>query len=69
MKTRLGLTSLVALLIAAAAFGFGWMSVLFGAEKAFALGVAPFWLATILKTLLAAALVAASWKAVARLRG
>lgn len=51
------------------AFGFGWMSVLFGAEKAFALGVAPFWLATILKTLLAAALVAASWKAVARLRG
>ncbi|WP_419755954.1 DUF305 domain-containing protein [Brevundimonas sp.] len=26
MKTRLGLTSLVALLIAAAAFGFGWIS-------------------------------------------
>ena len=51
------------------AFGFAWMAVLFGAEKAFALGVAPFWLATILKTLLAAALVAASWRLVARLRG
>lgn len=51
------------------AFGFAWMAVLFGAEKAFLLGVAPFWLATILKTLLAAALVAASWRLVARLRG
>jgi biotin transport system substrate-specific component len=51
------------------AFGFARMSVLFGAEKAFLLGVAPFWLATILETLLAAALVAASWRLVARLRG
>lgn len=51
------------------AFGFSWMATLFGVEKAFTLGVAPFWLATILKTLLAAALVAASWKVVARLRG
>ena len=51
------------------AFGFARMAVLFGAEKAFLLGVAPFWLATILKTLLAAALVSASWRLAARLRG
>jgi biotin transport system substrate-specific component len=50
------------------AFGFAWMAYLFGAQKAFALGVAPFWLATILKTGLAAAVVAAGWKLVERIR-
>jgi biotin transport system substrate-specific component len=39
------------------AFGFVWLSQFIGAEKAFAAGVAPFALATIVKTLLAAALV------------
>jgi biotin transport system substrate-specific component len=51
------------------AFGFAWMAMLFGVEKAFVLGVAPFWLATILKTALAAAVVAASWGLIKRLRG
>lgn len=51
------------------AFGFAWMAVLFGAEKAFALGVAPFWAATIVKTLLAAFLVSGLWSAVNRIRG
>lgn len=50
------------------AFGFAWMAVLFGAEKAFALGVAPFWAATIVKTLLAAFLVSGLWSLVNRIR-
>lgn len=69
---RSGLRLLAAMAIGHAvifAFGFGWMTVLFGADKAFALGVAPFWLATLLKTGLAAAVVAAGWKGVERLRG
>ncbi len=41
------------------AFGFLWLAQLVGAEKAFAGGVAPFGLATIVKTLLAVALVGA----------
>jgi biotin transport system substrate-specific component len=41
------------------AFGFVWLAQLIGAEKAFAAGVAPFALATIVKTLLAVALVGA----------
>ncbi|HEY1780581.1 MAG TPA: biotin transporter BioY [Roseiarcus sp.] len=41
------------------AFGFAWLAQLIGAEKAFAAGVAPFALATIVKTLLAVALVGA----------
>src|SRR5580698_28240 len=43
------------------AFGFVWLAQLIGGEKAFAAGVAPFALATILKTLLAVALVGA-WR-------
>ena len=39
------------------AFGFLWLAQLVGAEKAFAAGVAPFALATIVKTLLVVALV------------
>ena len=37
--------------------GFAWLATLIGPSKAWALGVAPFFLATLLKTLLAAAIV------------
>ena len=50
------------------AFGFLWLSALIGPAKAFAAGVAPFALATIVKTLLACALVTAAWGGVAKLR-
>jgi biotin transport system substrate-specific component len=48
------------------AFGLAWMAVLFGPAKAWVLGFVPFVLATILKTLLAAALVHAAWGLVRR---
>ena len=50
------------------AFGFAWLATLMGAEKAFALGVAPFYAATIIKTLLGAALLPATWWAVKKIR-
>ncbi len=50
------------------AFGYAWLAALVGPEKAFVLGVAPFALATVVKTLLACALVGAAWGAVARQR-
>ena len=50
------------------AFGYAWLAALFGPDKALALGVAPFVLATIVKTLLACALVGAAWNAVTQLR-
>jgi biotin transport system substrate-specific component len=50
------------------AFGFAWLAVLIGPAKAFAFGVAPFILATVIKTLLGVALVSAAWGGVARLR-
>ncbi len=43
------------------ASGFAWLTQLLGAEKAFAVGVAPFYAATLLKTLLAAATLPALW--------
>ena len=49
------------------AFGFLWLAQLIGADKAFAGGVAPFALATIVKTLLAAALAGAGRSAVQRM--
>lgn len=49
-------------------FGFAWLAVLFGASKAFAIGVAPFYAATVIKTLLGAALLPATWWAVERFR-
>lgn len=49
------------------AFGFLWLAQLIGADKAFAGGVAPFALATIVKTLLAATLVGAGRSAVQRM--
>lgn len=54
----------------AALFGFGfiWLAILIGAEKAFAFGVAPFWAATLLKTALAVAVMPPAWAVVRRLR-
>ncbi len=43
--------------------GFAWLSVLAGPQTAFAAGVAPFFLATVLKTVLAAAVLRALWLA------
>jgi biotin transport system substrate-specific component len=51
------------------AFGFAWLALLIGPEKAWLRGVAPFFAVTVVKTLLAWALVAAAWRAVASLRG
>jgi biotin transport system substrate-specific component len=51
------------------AFGFAWLAVLIGPEKAWIGGVVPFFAATLVKTLLAWALVAAAWRGVASLRG
>ena len=51
------------------AFGFAWLALALGAESAWAVGVAPFYAATLVKTLLAAALVGAAWRGLARLRG
>ncbi len=48
------------------ALGLGWLAVLIGSMKAFALGVAPFWPATIVKTLLASAPVGAQRGAAGR---
>jgi biotin transport system substrate-specific component len=50
------------------AFGYAWLAKLIGPEKAFAVGVAPFALATVVKTVLAAAIVRAAWGAAIGLR-
>ena len=49
-------------------FGFAWLAALFGAAKAYAIGVAPFFAATAIKTALGAALLPAAWWAVERFR-
>jgi biotin transport system substrate-specific component len=51
------------------AFGFAWLAFLIGPEKAWTGGVVPFFAATILKTLLAWALVTAAWRSVETLQG
>ncbi len=48
------------------AFGFAWLALPLGAEKAWEAGVAPFYAATLVKTLLAAALIGAASRALAR---
>lgn len=48
-------------------FGFLWLAHFIGPEKAFAAGVAPFALATIVKTLLAVALIGAGRSAAPRM--
>jgi biotin transport system substrate-specific component len=50
------------------AYGIAWLASGIGLERAWALGVAPFYLATLFKTLLAAACIHAGWSA-ANLRG
>ncbi|HYG85924.1 MAG TPA: biotin transporter BioY [Azospirillum sp.] len=46
--------------------GVAWLASLFGMEKAVAVGLVPFWAATLLKTALGATLMQAAWKVVAR---
>lgn len=43
------------------AFGLGWLSLIVGPAKAWAVGAVPFAAATVLKTALAAALMQAAW--------
>ena len=46
--------------------GVAWLSLLFGFDKAVTLGLTPFWVATLLKTLLGTALMQAAWYVIAR---
>lgn len=48
--------------------GYLWLAALFGAQKAYLVGVAPFFAATAVKTALGAALLPAAWWAVRRFR-
>ena len=48
--------------------GFAWLASLIGPEKAYLFGVAPFYLGTLVKTLLAAGLVTGCWQLIGRLR-
>lgn len=50
------------------ALGFAWLTVLFGASKAWAVGVAPFYVATVAKTVLAAGLSVALWGLIEKFR-
>lgn len=43
-------------------FGLAWLATFVGAEKAIALGLTPFWAATIAKTLLGVATMPLAWK-------
>ena len=43
-------------------FGMAWLAQLMGFEKAFMVGVAPFWAATIVKTLLGVITLPLAWK-------
>ena len=45
------------------AYGIAWLASSIGFDKAWASGVAPFYLATVFKTLLAAAFMRAGWLA------
>jgi len=49
-------------------FGVGWLSTLLGLQKALALGLYPFWAATLLKTLLGVAVMQAAWHLALRRR-
>lgn len=48
------------------AFGWGWLATLVGADKAWVVGVAPFYAATLAKTSLAALTLPAAWALVRR---
>ncbi|WP_414473087.1 biotin transporter BioY [Microvirga sp. M2] len=49
------------------AFGFAWLSVLFGPQKAFMAGVAPFLAGDAVKAALAACLLPMAWKGLSKL--
>ena len=49
-------------------FGVAWLATLMGVEKAFMVGVAPFWAATIVKTLLGVVTLPLAWKWLAKLK-
>jgi len=49
-------------------FGVVWLAQLMGLEKAFIVGVAPFWAATIAKTLLGVVTLPAAWKLISRIK-
>ncbi|PHS79665.1 MAG: biotin transporter BioY [Rhodospirillaceae bacterium] len=63
------LTTLVAMTLGTAiifGFGYGWLTTLIGAEKAWILGVQPFLLGAVLKIALAAAVLPTLWKVLNR---
>ena len=49
-------------------FGVAWLAQLMGVEKAFIVGVLPFWAATIVKTLLGVAVLPLAWKLVSPIK-
>lgn len=49
-------------------FGLAWLAQLMGLEKAFIVGVAPFWAATIAKTLLGVVTLPLAWKLISRIK-
>ena len=49
-------------------FGVAWLAQLMSVEKAFMVGVLPFWAATIVKTLLGVAVLPLAWKLVSRIK-
>ena len=49
-------------------FGVAWLAQLMGFEKAFAVGVAPFWAATVAKTLLGVVTLPLAWKWIGRIK-
>ena len=55
--------------IALYGLGVTWLASLIGFDKAWRFGAVPFLLADVFKTLLAAALIGAAWRGLARLRG
>jgi len=68
---RSPLKSLVAMSVGHALifmFGVAWLAQLMGIEKAFIVGVLPFWAATIVKTLLGVAVLPLAWKLVSRIK-
>ncbi|MBC7710509.1 MAG: biotin transporter BioY [Rhizobacter sp.] len=48
--------------------GVAWLATLMGVEKAFMVGVAPFWAATLVKTLLGVATLPLAWKWLGKLK-
>ncbi len=49
-------------------FGVAWLAQLMGIEKAFMVGVVPFWAATIVKTLLGVATLPLAWKWIGKVK-